>query len=85
MKDDERDAYVKYRLEKSEETYEVAELLIENGKWNSAVNRLYYASFYAVTGLLVKSRIDNTKSHSGGEKSIFLKFYKIKANKYRTW
>ena len=54
MNREEKDNYVKYRLEKAEETYEVAELLIENEKWNSAVNRLYYASFYAVTGLLIK-------------------------------
>ena len=49
--------------------------LIENEKWNSAVNRLYYASFYAVTGLLVNSEI-TTKSHSGVKTQFFLNFIK---------
>ncbi|MCB1178764.1 MAG: HEPN domain-containing protein [Leptospiraceae bacterium] len=75
MNREEKDNYVKYRLEKAEETYEVAELLIENEKWNSAVNRLYYASFYAVTGLLVNSEIA-TKSHSGVKTQFFLNFIK---------
>lgn len=75
MNREEKDNYVKYRLEKAEETYEVAELLIENEKWNSAVNRLYYASFYAVTGLLVNTEI-TTKSHSGVKTQFFLNFIK---------
>ncbi|NBC08661.1 MAG: HEPN domain-containing protein [Bacteroidetes bacterium] len=78
MRDEERGDYVKYRLEKSEETLEAAELLMNNEKWNSAINRLYYASFYAVTGLLVKSGIYNTKSHSGVKNQFFLNFIKNK-------
>lgn len=76
MNEEERAAYVSYRLEKSEETLDVAQLLIKNQKWNSAVNRLYYAAFYAVTGLLVHSGIDNTKSHSGVKNQFFLNFIK---------
>ena len=49
MKKFERRDYVNYRLEKSEETFEVAELLFKNLKWNAVINRLYYACFYAVT------------------------------------
>lgn len=64
MKASERNAYVKYRLEKAEETYEVAVLLVENEKWNSAINRLYYAAYYIVSALLIKSEID-TKTHAG--------------------
>lgn len=76
MREEERHSYVKYRLEKSEETLEVAELLIENEKWNSAINRLYYSCFYAVTGLLVMSGIENVKSHSGVKSQFFLNFIK---------
>lgn len=36
---------------------------IENGFWNTSVNRMYYACFYAVGALLVKKGID-TSSHS---------------------
>jgi uncharacterized protein (UPF0332 family) len=75
MKEEERSAYINYRLEKAEETLEVAELLIENGKWNSAINRLYYSCFYAVTGLLVKTGKTN-KSHSGVKTQFFLEYIK---------
>jgi len=70
MKDVERKDYVNYRIEKSIETFEVAELLYANSKWNSTINRLYYACFYAITALLVKNEIE-TKSHSGVSKLNF--------------
>jgi enterochelin esterase family protein len=38
--------------------------MIENNKWNTAVNRLYYACFYAVIALLLKNDIE-TQSHNG--------------------
>ena len=75
MKEEERSAYIHYRLEKAEETLEVAALLIENKRWNSAINRLYYGCFYAVTGLLVKSGKLN-KSHSGVKTQFFLEYIK---------
>lgn len=75
MRKEEKNNYVNYKLEKAKETLEVAELLVENKKWNSAVNRLYYASFYAVTGLLVNTEI-TTKSHSGVKTQFFLNFIK---------
>lgn len=75
MKSSERENYVRYRLKKSEETYEVAELLIEHEKWNSAINRLYYAAYYAVTGLLVIAEIP-TKTHTGVKTQFFQKYIK---------
>ena len=75
MKEIERSDYVKYRIEKSVETYEVAELLYDNSKWSSTINRLYYACFYAITALLVKNEIE-TKSHSGVKTQFFLNFVK---------
>lgn len=75
MNSNERNEYIKYRLEKAEETLEVAELLIENEKWNSAINRLYYASYYAISALLVKAEI-NTKTHSGVKSQFFLYYVK---------
>ena len=77
MKLSERVQYVKYRIEKADETLEVAELLIENKKWNSAVNRLYYSAFYAVSGLLVQFEI-TTKTHAGVKTQFFLNFVKNK-------
>lgn len=81
MNDSEIGEYVKYRLKKADETFEVAELLIENKKWNSAINRLYYAAYYAVSALLVQAGI-NTKTHSGvSEDSVFPKLYQIRNNR----
>lgn len=63
MIEKDRIEYVQYRLESAYKTFEAAKILSENGFWNSAVNRLYYAVFYAVNALLVSNEI-NTKSHS---------------------
>lgn len=57
-------AYVRYRLEKSQEVYEAACVLYEAEQWNSVINRLYYACFYASSALLLYKHI-TAKSHSG--------------------
>ncbi len=75
MKTFERDEYINYRMEKAFETFDVAELLYNNAKWNSTINRLYYACFYAITALLVKNNIE-AKSHSGVKSQFFLHFIK---------
>ena len=64
MKEEERKDYVKYRLESSETTFLAGKLLYENKLWKSAVNRLYYACFYAVNALLVKNKLAS-QTHSG--------------------
>ena len=53
MTNEERDEYVRYRIESARNTLEAAKVLANNQFWNSAVNRLYYALFYAVNALLV--------------------------------
>jgi uncharacterized protein (UPF0332 family) len=68
-------AYINYRIEKAYETYDVAALLVENTKWNSAINRLYYSCFYMVSALLTKSNLES-KSHSGIKSQFFLHFVK---------
>lgn len=57
-------AFVRYRLEKAEETYQAAQILYEAAQWNSVVNRLYYACFYAASAILLHRHI-NAKSHAG--------------------
>ncbi|MBQ9474108.1 MAG: HEPN domain-containing protein [Bacteroidales bacterium] len=61
---DEISEFTIYRLKKSDEVYEAAVILYNAGQWNSAVNRLYYACFYAASALLLKRGI-GAKSHSG--------------------
>lgn len=38
---------------------------IERGYYNTAMNRMYYACFYAVSALLLHTEIDGIKSHEG--------------------
>ena len=46
---------IDYRLSRSLDTYVDAQILAENERWNSAINRLYYAVYYAVSALLLSS------------------------------
>src|ERR1039458_1912453 len=64
---------VQYRLANAKKTLREVDLLIQNRLWNIAVNRLYYACFYAVTALLLNNEI-NTKTHSGAMKMLGLHF-----------
>lgn len=75
MKPVDRDAYVKNRIETAYKTLEAAKVLVENGFWNSAVNRLYYSVFYVVNAILVKHEII-TQSHSGAKSQFSLHFIK---------
>ena len=64
MTDAERKEIVKYRINRAHETLREVDILIENQLWNTAVNRMYYACFYAVGALLIKLGVQ-TLSHSG--------------------
>jgi len=79
MTNEERNEYVKYRIESAYKTFDAARILAENGFWNSAVNRLYYSLFYAVNALLILNEI-KTKSHSA-TKSQFSQLF-IKTGKF---
>jgi uncharacterized protein (UPF0332 family) len=55
---------IKYRLHKSKETLNDAKIMIEIATLSSTVNRIYYAMFYAVNGLLLSKNFSSSK-HSG--------------------
>ena len=74
MTSEERLEYSKLRIETALKTYQAARVLSQNGFWNSAVNRLYYAVFYAVNALLVSNEI-YTHSHSGNANPILKMLY----------
>lgn len=61
--------YIKYRFEKAISTINEVETLIEKGFYNTAVNRMYYACFYAVGALLIKHGII-VSSHSGSRQKF---------------
>ena len=61
MKED-KESLIKYRISRSIETLNEAEIMIRNGSWNTAVNRVYYACYYMVSALLLGKSIE-TRSH----------------------
>ncbi len=75
MNQEERQELVKYRLTKARETFNEVDLHIENKLWNTAVNRLYYACYYAVIALLVDKDI-HAHTHSGVRQMFGLHFVK---------
>jgi uncharacterized protein (UPF0332 family) len=55
---------VGYWMSRAREAVDEAELMANAGHWNAAVNRLYYACFYAVTALLLRHGLSSAK-HTG--------------------
>jgi cytosine deaminase len=55
---------VERRLKRAHETVEEAHLMVEHGHWNTAVNRLYYAVFYAAHAYLA-AHGHVAKTHKG--------------------
>lgn len=56
--------YIRYRMARASETVHEAELLFANGHLHTAVNRLYYSCFYAVSALLLTGG-HYSRKHSG--------------------
>lgn len=56
---------VVYRMESAKRLLIEIEDHIANGYYNTAVNRMYYACFYAVSALLLHNEIDGLKTHDG--------------------
>jgi len=52
---------IKYRLSRASETLEEAKNSIENKRYLLAANRIYYASFYAVSALAIKHEFKTSK------------------------
>ena len=69
---------IKYRLLRARDTLDDAQILAEKNKWNSTINRLYYACYYAVMALLLNSDLKPT-THNGA-KSNFSEYF-ISTNK----
>ena len=61
---EERDAIVAHRLQKAHDTFTEVKGIVEMNYWHAAANRLYYACYYAVSGLLIKHGY-TARSHGG--------------------
>jgi uncharacterized protein (UPF0332 family) len=70
--------YITYRLKRADEAYDEALFLVQRKSWNTIVNRLYYACFYAVIALLLRNNI-KPGTHRGTLNQFSLHF--IKTNK----
>ena len=61
MKDELKRTLISYRMDRAKESLEAAKLLSDNNMLTSAINRIYYAMFYAVQALLVLHDVSFSK------------------------
>ena len=73
LDDESRKTLVEYRLERAYATMQEAAVMTEKEFYNAAVNRLYYACYYATEALLLKHKIE-AKSHAGVKAMLGLHF-----------
>ncbi len=73
LDDTDRQALVNYRLERANETIEEAEYMLKGNYYNAAINRLYYACFYATEALLLSKGI-KARTHAGIRAMLGLHF-----------
>lgn len=64
MKREQLDDLLRYRMEQAHETLREAEILLNESAFRGAVNRAYYAMFYALLALLATKQL-GTSRHSG--------------------
>jgi len=73
-----KEELIKYRMQRAIDTLQDAKILADSQRWNSAINRLYYASYYAVSALLMDADL-NPSTHNG-VKSYFSEQF-VKTNR----
>ena len=64
LTEEQRRDIVRYRMESARKMLEEVESHRQNGFYNTAVNRMYYACYYAASAMLISLGI-NVKSHDG--------------------
>lgn len=75
MTDQERKDLIVYRINRAKATLKEVDLHVNNKLWYTAVNRLYYACYYAVIALLISEKIE-TQTHAGVRQMFGLNFIK---------
>jgi len=73
MNNAERAELVAYKMSRAKETLAEVEVQIKNELFHTAVNRLYYACFYAVSALLINDEI-KARKHAGVKQMFGLHF-----------
>ena len=67
------EALISYRLERAEESLKVADFNASGEFYNTAVNRLYYACYYAASALMVATN-HTPATHNGVKVILNLNF-----------
>lgn len=75
MKSNKQSDLISYRIQRSEQTLSEVDILIRNELWNTAINRLYYACYYAAIALLLKYNVKAT-THTGVRQMLGQHFIK---------
>ena len=61
IKNSDRENLIRYRLKQADETISDVQLLVENGRLRSAVNRIYYGMFYSLLALGYANKFETSK------------------------
>ena len=64
LDEESRKALIAYRMQRAYDTMKEAEVMIRETFYNAAINRMYYACYYATVALLLKNNIQ-TQTHNG--------------------
>ena len=64
LSSEDRNSIVLYRIERAYSTLDEAEMVANQGRYNLAANRLYYAVYYAASALFISNERP-VKTHSG--------------------
>jgi uncharacterized protein (UPF0332 family) len=75
MNEQEIKELVQYRINRAKDTLNEVNIHVENELWNTGVSRLYYASYYAVSALLLQHKIQ-AQTHAGVRQLFGLHFVK---------
>lgn len=73
MKKQTKEDLINYRMSKAKTTFAEVDDLVNLKYYNTAINRLYYASFYAVLSLLLFYNL-SAKTHAGVRRMFGLHF-----------
>lgn len=73
LTDENYEALSQYRRQRARETFAEIPYLRDQGFYNTATNRLYYACYYAALALLTKNHI-STNTHAGVKTMLGLHF-----------
>ena len=86
LDEESKNALINYRIQRAYETLKEAQVMMRESFYNAAVNRLYYACYYAAVSLLLKYD-HQPQTHNGVKTMLGLHFIStgklpIKIGKY---